>query len=326
MIVDILLTILGAVLVLKGADMLTDGSVALARRFSITEMVIGLTVVAFGTSLPEFVVSMLSSLNGAADMGIGNVVGSNLFNTLMIVGVTATIAPIAVQKSTVYKDIPFSLLASTVFTALALDTFFGASGSQNLLSRGDGIVLLGLFGVFMAYTFSLAKGGGIESSAEDEQVKPLSGVRITFLILLGLAGLIGGGELFVSGATGVARGLGVSEAVIGLTLVAGGTSLPELATSIIAARKGRSGMAIGNVIGSNLFNIFWILGACSCVTPMPVQGITPIDFLMLILSGLLFWLFSRTQHRIIRWEGCCLVAVYVAYLVWLILQMNPTSL
>ena len=318
MIFDILFTVLGAALVLKGADMLTDGSVALARRFAIPELVIGLTVVAFGTSLPEFVVSMLSSLSGAAAMGIGNVVGSNLFNTLMIVGVTAIVAPIAVQKSTIYKDIPFSLLASLMLTALAIDAFFGTAGSQNLLSRGDGIVLLGFFAVFMAYTFSIARGGGDDSSSTDDKEPAMSGLKITLFILLGLAGLIGGGELFVRGATGIARELGVSEAVIGLTLVAGGTSLPELATSIIAARKGRSGMAIGNVIGSNLFNIFWILGACSCVAPMPVQGITPLDFLMLIISGLLFWLFSRTQHRIIRWEGCCLVAVYVAYLAWLL--------
>ena len=318
MIFDILCAVGGAALVLKGADLLTDGSVALARRFSIPEMVIGLTVVAFGTSLPEFVVSLLSSLNGAADMGIGNVVGSNIFNTMMIVGVTAAISPIAVQKSTISKDIPFSLLASVVLIALALDGVFSVSGSRNLLDRGDGIVLLGFFVVFMAYTFAIARPAQKQEETGPADptaaVETMAGWKITLFILLGLAGLIGGGELFVHGATGIARGLGVSEAVIGLTLVAGGTSLPELATSIIAARKGQSGMAIGNVIGSNLFNIFWILGACSCIAPLPVQDITPVDFGMLLFSGLIFWFFARTQHRILRWEGICLIALYIAYL------------
>lgn len=321
MILDIICAIFGAALVLKGADLLTDGSVALARRFSIPELVIGLTVVAFGTSLPEFVVSMLSSLNGAAAMGIGNIVGSNLFNTLMIVGVTALFAPIAVQKSTIYKDIPFSLLASIVLIVMAIDTVFGEPENFNMLDRGEGIVLLCFFAVFMAYTFSMAKGTPDATSASDgEKLTHKSGESIALFILVGLAGLIGGGQLFVHGASGIARGLGVSEAVIGLTLVAGGTSLPELATSIIAARKGQSGMAIGNVIGSNLFNIFWILGACSCVSPMPLQGISAWDFLMLLLSGLLFWFFARTEHRILRWEGAVLVLVYIAYIVWLVLK------
>ncbi|MBO4802317.1 MAG: calcium/sodium antiporter [Bacteroidaceae bacterium] len=318
-VIDLLIAVVGAALVLFGADKLTDGSVGLARRFNISEMVIGLTVVAFGTSLPEFVVSLMASLRGAAAMGIGNVVGSNLFNTLMIVGVTAAIAPIAVQKSTIRKDIPFSLLASIVLGALALDHFFGASGTD-VLERGDGIALLGFFAVFMAYSIAIARPDGGSETAEIQSEPQMSMTRILLFIVLGLAGLIGGGELFVHGATGIARDLGVSEAVIGLTLVAGGTSLPELATSVVAARKGQSGMAIGNVIGSNLFNIFWILGVCSCITPMPVAGISPVDFGMLVISGLLFWFFSKTQHRILRWEGILLVAVYVVYILFLIYQ------
>ena len=320
MFIDILITILGAALVLVGADKLTDGAVGLARRFQIPELVIGLTIVAFGTSLPEFIVSLLASFNHAPAMSIGNIVGSNLFNTLMIVGFSALVCPIVVSKGTVSKDIPLSLLSAIVLPALALDTIISQSGSTDVLSRGDGIVLLCFFVIFMAYSFSLAKGNGFGHTEESSEPDMPMWKIITFL-LLGLAGLIGGGELFVHGATGVARSLGVSEAVIGLTLVAGGTSLPELATSVIAARKGQSAMAIGNVVGSNLFNIFWILGCCACVVPLPVDGIVWTDFAMLLLANVLFWLFARTSHRVVRWEGGVLVLCYVAYIAFLISQV-----
>lgn len=319
MITDILITILGAALVLVGADKLTDGSVGLARRFNIPELVIGLTIVAFGTSLPEFIVSLLASINHAPAMSIGNIVGSNVFNTLMIVGFSAAVCPIVVSKSTVAKDIPLSVLASVVLPALALDAIVGSS-EGNVLSRGDGIVLLGFFVIFMAYTFSMVKGDSADPSSSSAAEPPMSGLKISLFILLGLAGLIGGGQLFVSGATGIARSLGVSEAVIGLTLVAGGTSLPELATSVIAARKGQSAMAIGNVVGSNLFNIFWILGCCACITPLPVEGIEWTDFTMLFVGNLLFWVFARTSHRVNRIEGILLVACYVGYIAYLISQ------
>lgn len=320
---DLLLVFIGVALVLLGADKLTDGSVGLARRFSIPEMVIGLTVVAFGTSLPELIVSLMASIEGSAAMGIGNVVGSNLFNTLMIVGVTAAIAPISVRKSTIYKDIPFTLLASAMLAALALDQFLGNSEVPNQLSRGDGIALLGFFAVFMAYTFAIAK----PSSQATKTLQEATGTpglpiwKIVLFILGGLAGLIIGGELFVRGASGIAHDMGISEAVIGLTLVAGGTSLPELATSVMAARKGQSGIAIGNVIGSNLFNIFWILGLCSTITPMPVAGITYVDLAMLVFSALLFWFFAKTQKTILRWEGLVLVGVYCVYIGWLIYNL-----
>ena len=321
MILDIILTIVGAALVLVGADKLTDGSVALARRFSIPEMVIGLTIVAFGTSLPEFIVSLFASIQGAPAMSIGNIVGSNLFNTLMIVGVSAVVCPIVISRATVAKDIPLSLLASIALPALALDTVFSGSADGDILSHGDGIVLLCFFAIFMAYTFSMAKSGRIDGVGETSEgaTSQLSGWRTTLYIVLGIAGLIGGGELFVDGACGIARSLGVSEAVIGLTLVAGGTSLPELATSVVAARKGKSDIAIGNVVGSNLFNIFWILGMCATVSPLAVQGIRPADFAVLVASMVLFWLFARTKHRVARWEGAVLVACYAAYLTTLIL-------
>ncbi len=321
MILDILITVIGAVLVLIGADKLTDGSVGVARRFHIPELVIGLTIVAFGTSLPEFVVSLLASINHAPAMSIGNIVGSNLFNTLMIVGCSALMCPIVVSKGTVSKDIPLSVLASVVLPALALDTLISQSGGGDVLSRGDGIVLLGFFVIFMAYTFSLAKGNGAIEPAAGDAKEVMAGWRIALYIVIGLAGLIVGGELFVNGATGIARSLGVSEAVIGLTLVAGGTSLPELATSVIAARKGQSAMAIGNVVGSNLFNIFWILGCCACVTPLPVEGIVWTDFAVLLAANVLFWIFARTSHRVVRLEGAVLVACYVAYIAYLISQL-----
>ena len=318
MIISILITIIGAALVLVGADKLTDGSVGLARRFQIPEFVIGLTIVAVGTSLPEFVVSLLSSINHAPGMAVGNIVGSNLFNTLMIVGCSALMCPIVVSRSTVAKDIPLSLLASIVLPALALDSLLGGANA-NILSRGDGIAFLGFFAIFMAYTFSLAKGNTAASESSSEPLMPLW--KILAYIVLGIAALIGGGELFVNGATEIARSLGVSESVIGLTLVAGGTSLPELATSVVAARKGQSAMAIGNVVGSNLFYIFWILGACACVTPLPVEGIAWTDFGMLIFANVLFWLFSRSSHRVVRLEGAVLVAAYVAYIAYLISQV-----
>lgn len=321
MIIDVLITVLGAALVLIGADKLTDGSVGLARRFHIPELVIGLTIVAFGTSLPEFIVSLLASINHAPSMSIGNIVGSNLFNTLMIVGCSALMCPIVVSKGTASKDIPLSLMASLVLPALALDTFFTHASSSDVLSRGDGIVLLCFFAIFMAYSFSLAKGDNASAAVEPSSDALMSVGRIVLYLLLGLAGLIGGGELFVHGATGIARSLGVSEAVIGLTLVAGGTSLPELATSVIAARKGQSAMAIGNVVGSNLFNIFWILGCCACVSPLPVDGIVWTDFAVLVVANVLFYVFARTSHRVVRMEGAILVAFYVAYIAYLISQV-----
>jgi cation:H+ antiporter len=323
--ISILITLAGVLLVLKGADKLTDGSVSLARRFAIPEFVIGLTVVAFGTSLPEFIVTLVASLKGSSDMGIGNVVGSNLFNTLMIVGVTAAIAPIAVPKNTIRKDIPFTILASVVLSAIALDRMFAQPGSTDVLTRGDGVALLGFFLVFLTYTFAISRpssetSSSSECSSTSETEAELPGWKVALYIIGGLIGLIAGGELFVKGASDIAGTLGVSDAVIGLTLAAGGTSLPELATSIIAARKGQSGMAIGNVIGSNLFNIFWILGLCSCISPMQVGGVTVVDFALLVLSGVLFWLFAKTRHLIQRWEGVLLMAVYLGYITWLVLQ------
>ena len=315
----ILYTVIGATLVLVGADKLTDGAVGMASRFGISEMVVGLTIVAFGTSLPEFIVSLLACISNDVSttaLSASNIVGSNLFNTLVIAGASATISPIVISKATVQKDIPLCLMASVVLSCLALDTFV-SKGNTNILTRGDGIVLLCFFAVFMAYSLSLAK-----QKETRRAVSEISPIHIALYLVLGLVALIGGGELFVEGSCGIARSAGVSEAVIGLTLVAGGTSLPELATSIVAARKGQSALAIGNVVGSNIFNIFYILGVCATVKPLVVTGLTIVDFAILTASVLLFWLFSRSSYKLSRPEGWVMILAYALYLGWLIINKN----
>ena len=313
---DILFLLGGMALILLGANGLTDGSSSVAKRFGISDLVIGLTIVAFGTSAPELMVSLVSSIKGSAQLAIGNVVGSNIFNILMIVGLTAVVMPIKVQKNTITNEIPLVLLSSLALVACASDIVLDG-GVGNVIGRGDGILLLLFFAIFMRYTFSIAKSSGEESG---EQIKLMPIWKSLLFIVLGLAGLIVGGQLFVDGASGIARSLGVSESVIGLTLVAGGTSLPELATSVVAAVKKKPGIAIGNVIGSNLFNIFLVLGASATVTPLPLGNIGISDMLMLVVSSVLFWAagWFFKDKTITRIEGAIMVALYVGYIWWLI--------
>lgn len=306
MLLDILYIIIGVTLVLVGADRLTEGASSLARRFGVPEIVIGLTIVACGTSAPEFFVSLMSALNGTPDMAIGNVVGSNIMNTMLIVGCAAMVAPMVISPSTVKKDIPFSVGASILLVLLAIDSVIG---------RIDGIILLVGFAVFMAYTLWQARSGKAESADTVKQQNPWLSV---LFIVLGLAGLVFGSNLFVDSASSVATSLGVSESVIGLTIVAGGTSLPELATSVVAARKGQSAIAIGNVIGSNVFNILLILGATAAISPLQMEGITLVDIGVMLGSITLVWLFSFTRYTVERWEGAVLVLGYLAYLGWLL--------
>lgn len=303
-------------MILLGANGLTDGSSSVAKRFGISDLVIGLTIVAFGTSAPELMVSLVSSIKGSAQLAIGNVVGSNIFNILMIVGLTAVVMPIKVQKNTITNEIPLVLLSSLALVACASDIVLDG-GVGNVIGRGDGILLLLFFAIFMRYTFSIAKSSGEESG---EQIKLMPIWKSLLFIVLGLAGLIFGGQLFVDGASGIARSLGVSESVIGLTLVAGGTSLPELATSVVAAVKKKPGIAIGNVIGSNLFNIFLVLGASATVSPLPLGNIGISDMLMLVVSSVLFWAagWFFKDKTITRIEGAIMVALYVGYIWWLI--------
>ena len=313
---DIVFLLGGMALILLGANGLTDGSSSVAKRFGISDLVIGLTIVAFGTSAPELMVSLVSSIKGSAQLAIGNVVGSNIFNILMIVGLTAVVMPIKVQKNTITNEIPLVLLSSFALVACASDIVLDG-GVGNVIGRGDGILLLLFFAIFMRYTFSIAKSSGEESG---EQIKLMPIWKSLLFIVLGLAGLIFGGQLFVDGASGIARSLGVSESVIGLTLVAGGTSLPELATSVVAAVKKKPGIAIGNVIGSNLFNIFLVLGASATVSPLPLGNIGISDMLMLVVSSVLFWAagWFFKDKTITRIEGAIMVALYVGYIWWLI--------
>lgn len=311
----------GLLLILAGANGLTDGAASVAKRFRIPGIVIGLTIVAFGTSAPELTVSVASALKGSADIAIGNVVGSNIFNTLMIVGCTALFAPIVITKNTLQKEIPLCILASVVLLVCANGVFLDGA-RENVLNRTDGLLLLCFFAIFMSYTFAIVSGNRKEETAEEEAIKVLPLWKSSLYIIGGLGALIAGGSFFVDGASGIARSLGVSESVIGLTLVAGGTSLPELATSIVAALKKNPEIAIGNVIGSNLFNIFFVLGCSASLTPLRLTGITNLDLWVLVGSGVLLWFFGLffAKRTITRIEGSILVLCYVAFISVLIYQ------
>ena len=315
---NILLLVGGLVLILFGANGLTDGSAAVAKRFKISDLVIGLTIVAFGTSAPELVISILSALNGSAEMAIGNVVGSNIFNILMIIGVTALVMPIKVEDGIMSKEIPLVILSSLVLAFMGSDVLLDGEG-LNVVSRIDGLLLISFFLIFMRYTFSMARNGGGE---EDTKIEEMSIGKSILFIVGGLMGLIFGGQFFVEGASGIARSLGVSDSTIGLTLVAGGTSLPELATSVMAAYKKKPGIAIGNVIGSNLFNIFFVLGCSSTLTPLTMGNIGIIDLFVLIFSSVLFWLtgWFFKQRTITRLEGTLLVLIYIGYTSYLVIN------
>ncbi len=313
MILNLLLIVLGIVLVIWGADRMTDGSVAIAQRLKIPQIVIGLTIVAMGTSMPELCISMVSALKDTPDLAVGNVVGSNIFNTMLIVGVAAMVAPMTILRSTVKKDIPWAVFGSVALMLMCLD---------NDISRIDAIILFAAFTLFMFLTLKSAKKKQADpSSNTEEEVKSHSILQATTLVIVGLACLIFGSNIFVDAATKVAQSLGVSEAIIGLTIVAGGTSLPELATSVVAARKGQSAIAIGNVIGSNVMNILLIIGTTGIICPMHISGITPIDLGTMTISIFLLWLFSFTRFKVERWEGAVLTILFGIYLSWLIYQV-----
>lgn len=309
MMLDIFFIVLGVWCVLKGADYLTEGAAAVARRMHIPEMIIGLTIVAAGTSAPELFVSVVSALKGTSDLAVGNVVGSNIMNTMLIVGVAAMVAPMTISKTTVKKDLPFTVGASMLLLFLAFDHFLGHVG---------GFLLLAAFALFMAYSIYRASGSEEQEDAPKEQ---LSAFKNTCYVLGGLLLLIVGSNVFVDHASNLALQMGVSEGVVGLTVVAGGTSLPELATTVVAARKGQSALAIGNVIGSNVFNILLILGLTATIHPLQIEGITTIDMAVMLLSVTFVWLFAFTRFKVERWEGFVLLVGYLAYLTWLIISL-----
>ena len=310
MFISLIQILFGALFVLLGADRLTEGAVAVAERLRIPQIVIGLTVVAMGTSMPEFTVSLVAALKGTPDLAVGNVIGSNIFNVFAIVGIAAMIAPMTILSLTVKRDLPFALVAALLLVVFGLDGNIG---------RLDAAALFLLFVIYMIITVRQARA---EAKSEDNPA-PATQKNLMlsiFWLLIGLTALVLGSSQFVDGASAVAQSLGVSQAVIGLTIVAMGTSLPELATSVVAARKGNSGIAMGNVIGSNVFNILFIIGTTGVISPMRISGITSVDYMMLVLSMLALWLFSYTRLRIERWEGGALLAVFLGYLGWLLYQ------
>ena len=314
---NVILLIVGLVLILVGANYLTDGSAALARRFNISEFIVGLTIVAIGTSTPELVVSVISALHGSGEMAIGNVTGSNLFNGLLILGISTLIRPVPLTSDNIKKDIPLGILASIVLLVVCCDVLLG-SDLRNNIGRDEGIILLLLFVVFISYTIFSAKAPEVEEAAEEQ--KPMPIWLMLIMIAGGLAALVFGGNLFQTSAVEVARALGVSESMIAITLLAGGTSLPELAASVVSAVKGKAEMAMGNVLGSNISNIFLVLGASATITPLSLGGITMVDLLTVLGASILLWItaFSFKRNKIDRPEAVILIVAYIAYIWYMV--------
>jgi len=317
MIYNILLLVLGFALLVKGADFLVDGASSLARKLKISALVVGLTIVAFGTSAPELVVNIFASIRGTADIAIGNILGSNIVNILFILGLAAVVYPLSVKKGTVWKEIPLALLAIILVALMANDAMIDG-GLSSALTRIDGLVLIAFFIIFIYYTFGIAK----VQESEKYDIKVYSLPRSCFMILGGLVGLTIGGKMIVDSAVAVARALAVSEALIGLTIVAVGTSLPELATSITAAFKKNSDIAVGNIVGSNIFNLFFILGISAIIAPLPLSLTLNFDILVLIITTFLLFcfMFVGKRHFLKRWQGVLFMIMYFIYLACVIIR------
>ncbi|MBN1493985.1 MAG: calcium/sodium antiporter [Candidatus Omnitrophica bacterium] len=315
--INILLLSCGFILLLKGADLLVEGATHIARKFNVSDMVIGLTVVAFGTSLPELFVNIHASMRGSAEIAIANVLGSNSANILLILGVSAIIYPLIVNKGTVWKEIPVSFLAVAILGILVADSFIDENGFC-VISRGDGVVLLGFFIVFLLYLSTIMHNP--DDSFVDKQDMKFSLFKMIMFIFFGLCGLMFGGKFIVDAAITLARHGGISERVIGLTIVAVGTSLPELATSAVAAYKHNAEIAVGNIVGSNIFNIFFILGISACVRPLPYAFSSNIDMLIVAIASLLLFvsMFTGKRRAIDRWEGIVFIIMYIAYIVFIV--------
>lgn len=313
---DLLLILIGLIMILAGANYLTDGASALAKRLKMPEFIIGLTVVAIGTSAPELVVSIMSAIGGSSDLAIGNVVGSNTFNAFLILGICALVSPLALTKSNIRRDIPIGVLASLLLLLFTADSYLGIS-SINSIGRIEGIVMLLLYIAIMLYTIRVA--GEVSPAEESDKITTPLWLSIV-MVVGGLAGLIYGGNLFVDNAIILAQRMGVSESVIAITLVAGGTSLPELASSVVSLIKGKADMALGNVVGSNIANILLILGVSSTISPLTLGTITIVDILIVVLSSVLIFISAFTFRRkaIDRWEGVIFITIYVLYISYLI--------
>ncbi len=311
--------IIGFILLIKGGDWLVDGSVSIAKRAKISSLVIGLTIVSFGTSAPEFFVNIFASFEGASGLAIGNVLGSNTANILLILGASALVYPLRVVRSTVLKEIPFSLFAVVILSFLVSDVWID-SAAHNMLSRIDGAILLIFFALFLYYTYSISRNSSHDE--EESEHTELSPKKSMLAVVGGLIGLTLGGRLIVLGGTAFGAMFGLSETFIGLTIVALGTSLPELATSAIAAYKKNTDIAVGNVVGSNIFNTLWILGAGSAIKPLPItENITP-DLIVVFVATLLLFIpvYTGTKHRIQRRDGAIFVALYIGYIIYLVVR------
>jgi cation:H+ antiporter len=320
MLLSIVLLIVGLALILFGANYLVDGSSSIARRFGLSEFIIGLTIVGIGTSSPEMVISFLSAINGNADMAIGNVVGSNIFNTLLILGITGVIAPIAITRSNIKKDIPLNIAVTLLLIILGLNgTIFGKG--ENVLSRIDGIVLLAIFAWYMWSSFRSNEQTSTEN--ETEQTKTQSILVSVLFIAGGLAGLVFGGKLFVNAATEIAKSFGVSDKFIAITVLAAGTSMPELATSVVAAAKGKGQLALGNILGSNISNILLILGGSALICPLSFQGMSNVDLGTLVVGALLIMgsAYAFKKKYLDRIEGCIFILIEAAYMWYLIANL-----
>ena len=328
--IDILLLVAGLALILVGANYLVDGASSIAKKAGLSDFIIGMTIVGIGTSTPEMVVSFASAIKGNADIAVGNVLGSNLFNTLMILGCTALFSPIALTSNNIKKDIPFALLASFVLCTMGCGIWLDGT-AVNAITRVNGIMLLCLFGVFMAYTiysstsvatttvsYNLPDSSSADKLTESSGSKKATPIWLSVVMVLGgLCGLVFGGDMFVNSASAIARSLGVSDAVIAVTIVAGGTSLPELASCLVAAFKKNTDQALGNVIGSNVSNIFLILGGSATIHPLVMNGVKPLELITLMLSSVLVFLFAFTfkKKQIDRIEGALLICIYIAFVV-----------
>lgn len=312
------LFVVGFLFLIKGANWLVDGAASVARKFKISSIVIGLTIVAFGTSMPELIVNIFASAQGNPDIAIGNILGSNIANILLILGISAIIYPLATKRNTVWKEIPLSLLAALILGIMANDALIDGGGFSGL-TRVDGLVFIAFFIIFLYYTFGIAKVSG---QAGEVKVKQLSNLRSFLFIIGGLVALIVGGKWIVDGAVKIAELFNISQSLIGLTVVAVGTSLPELATSAVAAYKKQTDIAIGNVVGSNIFNIFWVLGVSSLIRPLPFGAGSQGDIIMTILASviLFFVLFIGKKHIIQRWQGATMIMIYIGYIVFLVIS------
>ena len=328
MFLAILSVVIGLVLLIAGAEGLVRGAASLAARLRVSALVIGLTIVALGTSAPELTVNLIAAIQGSADIGIGNVVGSNIANILLILGVASLIVPLTVTRNTVWKEIPLALLGVVLLLIMGNDQFLDGVGF-NALTRTDGLALMSLFAIFAYYITGLARAERAAQldevrpeDEEDEQVKQYTAKFSIALTIGGFAGLVIGGRLLVDGSVTLAAAAGLSEAVIGLTVVAIGTSLPELATSAVAAFRGHADIAIGNVIGSNIFNVFWVLGLTSTILQLPFNPTTNIDILVSVAStGLLFGLmFVGRRRQLERWQGGVLLLLYAGYMAYLFVR------